>query len=137
MPRPDPRAPKLGQQSLFDVEATATKVNGQVTRGRHSEAIDRSIHAAYTKGYIEDVDEAAVTLLRAIGTNFDEAERQRDLWAVSKALPGAVDLLDRLHMTPESRVTEGEDEMSGLIRELMSAEREATGGDTEVHHPAP
>ena len=40
-------------------------------------------------------------------------------------------------MTPESRVTEGEDEMSGLIREMMSAEREATGGDTEVHHTAP
>lgn len=137
MPRPDPRAPKLGQQSLFDDEPTATKVNGQVTRGRHSEAIDRSIHAAYSKGYIEDVDEAAVTLLRAIGTNFDEAERQRDLWAVSKALPGAVDLLDRLHMTPESRAVEEENEMSGLIREMMSAEREATGGDAEVHHPAP
>ena len=137
MPRPDPRAPKLGQQSLFDDEPTAAKVNGQVTRGRHSEAIDRSIHAAYTKGYIEDVDEAAVTLLRAIGTNFDEAERQRDLWAVSKALPGAVDLLDRLHMTPESRAVEEENEMSGLIRQMMQVGEEAIGGDAEVHHPAP
>ena len=59
MPRPDPRAPKLGQQSLFDAEPTADKIGGQVTRGRHSEAIDRSIAAAYSKGYIEDVDEAA------------------------------------------------------------------------------
>ena len=138
MPRPDPREPKFGQDSLFDApEATGAKLAGQVTRGRHSEAVDRSIIAAHRRGLIEDVDEAAVTLLRAVGTNADEAERVHDLWALSKLLPGAVELLDRLQMTPAARQT---DETDAAIVELVDKMQAASAevdedDDAPVHHP--
>ena len=137
MPRPDPREPKFGQESLFDApEATAAKLAGQVARGRHSEAVDRSIIAAHRRGLIEDVDEAAVTLLRAVGTNADEAERVHDLWALSKLLPGANDLLDRLHMTPAARITETDDALAELVDKMQAAHAEVDDDDdAPVHHP--
>ena len=138
MPRPDPREPKFGQEALFAAaEATAEKRVGQVTRGRHSEAMDRSIIAAHSRGLIEDVDEGAATLLRAVGTNADEAERVHDLWALSKLLPGAVELLDRLQMTPAARIT---DETDAAIVELVDKMQAASAevdedDDAPVHHP--
>lgn len=140
MPREDPRAPKFGQESLFDAgggaELAAPKIVGQVTRGRHSEAVDRSIVAAYKRGIIEDVDEAAVTLLRAVGSNADLAEARRDLYTLSKLLPGANELLDRLHMTPDSRVTETDEALAELVDKMNQAHAEVDeDDDAQIHHP--
>lgn len=142
MPRPDPKAPREGQDALFDAAETATERTdelrrGVVPRGRHSVEVDKALNAAHNRGLIEDVDGAGATLLRAVAANADLAESRHDLWALAKLLPGATDLLRDLHMTPESRQTNTDAEIAALIEALGKADAETEGSGTDVDgHPA-
>ncbi len=141
MPRPDPKAPREGQDVLFDAAETATESTdvlrrGVVPRGRHSVEVDKALNAAHRRQLIEDVDGAGATLLRAVASNADLAESRHDLWALAKLLPGATELLRDMHMTPESRQTDTDAKIAELVDALGKAEKETEGtnGDASIPH---
>ena len=62
MPRPDPKAPRAGQESLF--EALGETRQGQVLRGRHSEAMDRALDAGKPVLTTKPFDSSSAETLR-------------------------------------------------------------------------
>ncbi|AKI28615.1 hypothetical protein GMA5_1 [Gordonia phage GMA5] len=132
MPRPDPKAPTTGQESLFDaVESTATARAGQVLRGRHSQAMDRAIDAARTAEVVGPMDEGLTTVLRAGAWALDSMERSGHHYGPSKLIPGITEALRDAHMTPESRQTDTDAAIVELLNDLAKAD---TDDDAALHH---
>lgn len=101
MPRPDPMAPKEGQESLF--EAIPAAVPGKLLRGRHSDAMDSAFNEARSKDLIRPEDEALVTILRAGAWSLDAFEAQNKPYGPSKIITPLVEALQELGLTPRTR----------------------------------
>lgn len=134
MPRPDPRTPRTGQAGLFDVEATADAREGEVLRGRHSDAMDRAIAAAQDAEIVAEADEGLTTLLRAGAWALDSMEKSRHHYGPSKLIPALTEALRDAHMTPESRSTGTDDAIAELVADLAKMDTE--DDDAPVHHTA-
>ena len=120
MPRPDPRRPHEGQESLFETEAV--KQPDKVLRGRHSEAIDRAISAARGNDLLDDVDAALLTVIRAGGWALDSFESQNKPYGPSKMIEPLVNALREAHLTPDSRAESTDDAIKELLHDLGTAD---------------
>lgn len=133
MPRPDPKAPRAGQESLF--EATAEARIGQVLRGRHSDAMDRALSAAAARQITEDVDEGLATVLRSAAWALDSMEKSGHHYGPAKLIPGITEALREAHMTPESRQTDTDSAIAELLTDLAAVEaEEPADDDAAIHH---
>lgn len=127
MPRPDPRAPKAGQESMFDDLPAA--MPGKLVRGRHSDAVDRALAAARDKDLIQDEDEALATLVRAGAWSLDAFESQNKPYGPSKLIAPVVEALRELRLTPDSRASETDEN----LKELLSGLDASDDATTAVH----
>lgn len=127
MPRPDPRRPREGQESLF--EAEAVKKPDQVLRGRHSVAMDRAIGAAQDQGALDAVDDGLITVLRASAWSLDSFESQNKPYGPSKIIDPLVNALREARLTPDSRAQATDDSIKELLYDLGSP----TSSDTAIH----
>lgn len=134
MPRPDPTAPKAGQDALFDaVELLAERRAGQVLRGRHSIAMDTAIDAARSAEVIGDIDAGITTVLRAGAWALDSMEASTHHYGPAKLIPAITEALRDAHMTPESRKTETDTAIHDLLTELGGIDDD---DDAALPHPA-
>lgn len=123
MPRPDPKQPGPGQDSLdLDIERTAVPRAGQVLRGRHSKAMDEAIAAARDAELVGDVDKGLTTVLRASAWALDSMERSGHHYGPAKLLPGITEALREAHMTPESRQTDTDAAIMQLLADLAAVD---------------
>lgn len=127
MPRPDPKAPGDGQESMF--EALPTSSRGHVLRGRHSEAVDTALNAARAAGALEDIDEAMATFVRSAAWAVDKFEKSGLPYGPAKLLQPVTEALRELRMTPESRQSDTDDSIKELLNDLAAAD-----ADPEVPH---
>lgn len=122
MPRPDPRAPGNGQDSMF----TEIPPAPAAIRGRHSIAIDKAIKARRDKDALTDDDEGVLAIVRAGATALDLGEQSHKPYVFGKVADPMLAALGAAHMTPESRrlaEDEGEKataELSEFLRDLAS-----------------
>ena len=123
MPRPDPKAPRVGQESLFEQVGEARQ--GQVLRGRHSEAMDRALAAARNAELVDAVDEGLATVLRAGAWSLDVFEAQNKPYGPSKIVQQMTEALREAHMTPEARKTDTDAAIASLLEDLASMDTEA------------
>lgn len=130
MPRPDPRAPKAGQESMF--EDLPAKQPGRVLRGRHSIAVDDALDAAFDAGVVAEMDNALATFVRSAAWAVDAFEASNLPYGPAKLLQPVTEALRELHMTPDARGSDTDDEIRGLLHELAEAE----DTDAEVPHAA-
>ncbi|MDK8887597.1 hypothetical protein QP992_00370 [Corynebacterium ulcerans] len=131
MPRPDPRRPREGQIGLFESEAIQEP--GKVLRGRHSEAMDRSIAAAKAADLIDDIDDGILTVLRSGAWALDALESQNRPYGPAKLIDPMINALREARLTPDSRAVATDDAISDLLMELNNDD-EPTNATTEVPH---
>lgn len=127
MPRPDPRAPGAGQESMF--EAVPVQTPGKVLRGRHSQAVDEALAAAREAGVVEPMDNALATFVRSAAWAVDAFESQNRPYGPAKLLAPVTEALRELRMTPDSRQSDTDDQIKELLDDLAAADT-----DTEVSH---
>lgn len=140
MPRPDPKAPGMGQDTLdLGIERTGDERTGQVLRGRHSKAMDRALTAARNAELLAEVDEGLATTARACAWALDTFEKRGQAYGPAKLVPAITEALRELHMTPESRQADMDTEIADLLRDLGTVatdDAEGTGSDggAALHH---
>lgn len=128
MPRPDPKAPGQDQGALFAAETALPRHR----HGRHSEAIEKALTAERNADRLGDSDEAAATLLRAVGWALDRFESENKPYGPAKLLPAGAEILRELRMTPDSRADATDNEMEVLLDALGTP----TDAATPVHDPS-
>jgi hypothetical protein len=128
MPRPDPRAPHDGQIDLF--ENSPIKRPDKLLRGRHSEAIDRSIAAARRSDLVDELDDALLTVIRHCGWALDALESQNRPYGAAKLVGPVVEALTAARLTPDARASATSSAVDQLLMEL------ADDSDTKVPHAA-
>ncbi|MFJ1461010.1 hypothetical protein [Nocardia sp. N2S4-5] len=131
MPRPDPRAPQDGQAAMFDAEVLPSVVPGRVTRGRHSEAIDRAFVAASDADLLRPEHEALQTVVRSVGWALDCFEQQNKPYGPAKLVPAAVEALRELCLTPAAQADATDDDLRTLLDEIARP----TTGDADAPLP--
>lgn len=132
MPRPDPKAPATGQDSLFEaVEMTAVRRRGERLRGTHSEAMDDAIAAARSAQIVGDADGGLLTVLRAGAWALDSMEASGHHYGPAKLIPGITEALRDAHMTPESRQTDTDAALLELLAEMATVDSD---DDAPLHH---
>jgi len=131
MPRPDPRRPREGQNSLFEQEAV--KPPDQVLRGRHADAMDHAIDAARDQGALDDVDDGLLTVLRASAWSLDSFEKQNKPYGPSKLIDPLVNALREARLTPDSRAAATDDSIKELLHDLALPD-DAPADDAETSH---
>lgn len=136
MPRPDPKAPRAGQESLFSTETTAERRRGEVLRGRHSQAMDTAIAAARAAEVVGDLDAGLTTVLRAGAWALDSMETSGHHYGPAKLLPGLTEALRDAHMTPESRQTDTDAALADLLAELGTIDTTADDDAAALPHDA-
>lgn len=104
MARPDPRRPRDGQHALFDGDDNAGELVAVGDPGPIELAAIRALEQAADAGYVDAADAAAAALVVGMARAADGADgQQQAAYQLAKLAPAMTDLLDRLHMTPESR----------------------------------
>lgn len=131
-PRPERRAKAeaAAGPGLFDLADAV--VTGPAGTGRHAQATDRAVKAAYADGTLDPTSEAVVTVLRSLAWSLDEAEHRHMPYAPAKTATAALDLLREMHMTPHSRadLASEADELADMFA-LLSAPGQVIGGGDE------
>lgn len=116
MGRPDPRAPGENQIDLFENKPVRNPNN--LTRGRHSEAMDTAIEAARSRELVDDIDKGLLTVLRSGAWALDVLELENRPYGPAKLINPMVEALREAHLTPESRAQETNDAVSTLLNKL-------------------
>lgn len=124
MPRPDPRAPGVGQMDIF--EDKAIKNPFKLTRGRHSEAMDRALDAARSHDLVDELDEGLLTLLRSGAWALDVLELENKSWGPAKMIPPMIEALREARLTPDSRQSASDDAVATLLEELKDDDDDCT-----------
>ncbi|MCQ4120415.1 hypothetical protein [Rhodococcus tibetensis] len=101
-------------------------------KGRHSEAVERALAAAERRHMVEDVDEALLVAVRAGAWALDTFEAENKPYGPSKLLTPYIEALREARLTPDSRATETDDNLKGLLDALGTP----TASSAPVHHPA-
>ncbi|AEX42486.1 hypothetical protein [Corynebacterium diphtheriae] len=131
MPRPDPKRPREGQIGLFESEAVQEP--GKVLRGRHSDAMDRSIAAAKAADLVDEIDDGILTVLRSGAWALDALESQNKPYGPAKLIDPLINALREARLTPDSRAVATDDAINQLMTELTSDD-EPTDPTTSVPH---
>ena len=130
-PRPERRAKAeaAAGPGLFELTDAVT---GPAGTGRHAQATDRAVKAAYADGTLDPTSEAVVTVLRSLAWSLDEAEHRHMPYAPAKTATAALELLREMHMTPHSRadLASEADELADMFA-LLSAPGQVIGGGDE------
>lgn len=118
MPRPDPRRPREGQDSLFPAPTTGDDM--RLNRGRHQLAFHEALDAAHDAGHIDRVDGALASVLMAGAWALDAFEAQNRPYGPTKIVDQLTAALREAHMTPDSRATdtEADERLAALLQEL-------------------
>src|SRR5699024_9662345 len=103
MPRPDPHGPGPGQDSLLGDDDPAPVVLHPLERGPIEKGTADGLAAAARRGLHEDTDAGAAALVLGMARAADHADGQQAAYKLAKLGPAMIDLLDRLHMTPQAR----------------------------------
>lgn len=133
MPRPDPRAPQEGQESLF-AEAIPRARPGQLVRGRHSTAVDGALDAARAAELIRPEHEGLATFVRHAAWTADMIEhQQRPTAKASATLVSAVsEAVRELGLTPAAAADETNEALLSLLDQIATPTSDY--GDTEIPH---
>lgn len=125
MPRPDPRRPREGQESLFPAPTTGDDM--RLNTGRHQSAFHDALNAAHDAGHIDRIDGALASALMAGAWALDAFEAQNKPYGPTKILDQITAALREAHMTPDSRAVgdETDERIAALLADLASPE-EAT-----------
>lgn len=118
MPRPDPRAPRAGQDALFDGDALPVAKPGHIVRGRHSEAVDRAFSSATEGGLLRPEHEALQTFVRGCAWALDSFEGSNLPYGPAKLVPAAVEALRELNLTPAQQADETDDKLRELLDDI-------------------
>lgn len=130
MPRPDPRRPREGQESLFP--APTTKDDMRLNSGRHQSAFNDAINRAFDDGHITELDGALASTLMAGAWALDAFESQNKPYGPTKIIDQLVAALKAARMTPDSRG----DQTDEAIAELLNGLGAPDGGDDESSETA-
>jgi len=125
MPRPNPRRPREGQDSLFP-EPT-TKDDMRLNTGRHQSAFNDALDKAYDDGHITEVDGALASTLMAGAWALDAFESQNKPYGPTKILDQMVNALREARLTPDSRG----DDTDAAIADLLNGLGAPDGGDDD------
>lgn len=125
MPRPNPRRPREGQESLFP--SPTTKDDMRLNRGRHQLAFNDALNRAFDDGHITEVDGALASTLLAGAWALDAFESQNKPYGPTKLLDQMVNALREARMTPDSRG----DDTDAAIAELLNGLGAPDGGDDD------
>ena len=128
MPRLNPRRPRFGQESLF--EPPSTKDSMDRDGGRHTRAMAHALESAREGELIDPVDEGLATVLMSGAWALDRFEAQGQPYGPSKTIQPMVEALREARMTPDARMTETDDRIEELVKDLAAAESvdpESTG----------
>lgn len=120
MPRPNPKAPGQGQDSLF--ADPTTKDSLRIDGGRHTQSMRAAIGAAAERELLEDVDKGIATVLLAGAYSLDQFEAQNKPYGPTKLISQMVEALQAAHMTPDSRDTGIDESVADLIEALSDAD---------------
>lgn len=91
--------------------------------GRHEKAVKHAIEVARARQIVEDVDDGLVSLAIANASALDAAElinSPKAAYPIAQLTGGYLDVLRALAMTPEGRVTEGDDELRDALAQLST-----------------
>lgn len=134
MPRPDPKAPRAGQDSLFDLsDAVAEKRAGELRRGRISNDTDKALSAAVRLGLVRDVHLALVAVARHNAWAMDTFESENKPYGSAKVAPAQLEVLRELGLTPAAEQG-GDDAFAQLIAEMNALD--TSNDDTPIPHAA-
>lgn len=125
MPRPNPRRPREGQDSLFP-EPT-TKDDMRLNNGRHQLAFNDALNKAFDDGHITEVDGALASTLLAGAWALDAFESQNKPYGPTKILDQMVNALREARMTPDSRG----DDTDAALADLLNGLGAPDGGDDD------
>lgn len=125
MPRPNPRRPRDGQDSLFP-EPT-TKDDMRLNSGRHQLAFNDALDKAFDDGHITEVDGALASTLLAGAWALDAFESQNKPYGPTKILDQMVNALREARMTPDSRG----DDTDAALADLLNGLAAPDGGDDD------
>lgn len=125
MPRPNPRRPRDGQDSLFP-EPT-TKDDMRLNSGRHQLAFNDALDKAFDDGHITEVDGALASTLLAGAWALDAFESQNKPYGPTKILDQMVNALREARMTPDSRG----DDTDAALADLLNGLGAPDGGDDD------
>lgn len=126
MPRPNPRRPREGQDSLFP--APSTKDDMRLNSGRHQLAFNDALNKAYDDGEINDLDGALASTLLAGAWALDAFESQNKPYGPTKIIDQLVNALREAHMTPDSRGDSTDAAIADLLTGLATPD---AGGDSD------
>ena len=90
------------------------------TGQRHSKMLETAITQARRDGYLEVLDEAAVSLARANARALDQAETDRKYYAVAQLSGPYMELLREMNLLPSSRNTDADDQITRALKELST-----------------
>ena len=123
MPRPDPRRPREGQESLFPAPTTRDDI--RLNTGRHQLAFNDALNSAYDQGHITDLDGALASTLMAGAWALDAFEAQNKPYGPTKILDQMVNALREARMTPDSRGDATDEALQELLAGLADPDDEA------------
>lgn len=130
MPRPDPRRPLDGQESLF--EAVPITAPGKLTRGRHSVAVDAAFKAATDAELLRPEHEALSTFVRHAAWAADALEAGNKPYGAAKLIPAVTEAVRELGLTPAAAADETNEALLSLLDQIATPTSDY--GDTEIPH---
>ena len=126
MPRPDPRRPREGQESLFP--PPTSKDDMLLNSGRHQVAFNEALDRAYQSGHLAETDGALASTLMAGAWALDAFEAQNKPYGPTKLIDQLVNALREARLTPDSRGDATDDAIQALLADLAAAD------DEEITH---
>ena len=122
MPRPNPRRPREGQESLFP--SPTSKDDMRLNEGRHQLAFHEALNVAYDAGHITDTDGALSSVLMAGAWALDAFEAQNKPYGPTKLVDQLVAALREARMTPDSRGDATDEAIQELLAGLADPDDE-------------
>ena len=127
MPRPDPRRPREGQESLFP--SPTNKDDMRLNQGRHQLAFNDALNTAFDAGHIGELDGALASTLMAGAWALDAFEAQNKPYGPTKLIDQLGAALREARLTPDSRGDATDDAIQELLADLGAADDEQVETD--------
>ncbi|WJZ03465.1 hypothetical protein [Corynebacterium freiburgense] len=90
------------------------------TGDRHAQMLETAIAQARRDGYLETLDEAAVSLARANARALDQAEADRKYYAIAQLSGPYMELLREMKLIPSARNTDADDAITQALAALST-----------------
>lgn len=132
MPRPDPRAPGEGQESMFpDDSVFNVNTKAQAHRGRISTEVEAAFTAARAADLVTDVDRALMAVVRHGAWAMDNFEASNKPYGAAKLTQPVVEALRELGLTPASRADATDEDLRELLQQIATPTTGVSGPDDE------